>query len=62
MPIYEYECEECGAVFERLCRSAGDDKARCPDCDAEECRRLISRVAAPAAKRGVGGSCPLSAG
>jgi len=62
MPIYEYECEKCGAVFERLCRSAGDDEGRCPNCDAENCRRLISRVAAPAAKKDAGHSCPISSG
>ncbi len=50
MPIYEYKCEECGAVFERLCRNYEDTGARCPDCNSEKCRRLISRVAASTSK------------
>ena len=32
MPVYEYECEQCGTRFERL-QSIKDDPVRqCPEC------------------------------
>ncbi|OJU83727.1 MAG: hypothetical protein BGO11_09975 [Solirubrobacterales bacterium 70-9] len=46
MPIYEFECEGCGAVFEELV--AADVAApACPECGAERTRRLMSAVSAP---------------
>lgn len=43
MPIYEYQCDACGHCFEKL-MFAGDNNAglRCPACDAEQIRKLIS--------------------
>jgi putative FmdB family regulatory protein len=32
MPIYEYECEQCGVRFERLQRMADDALTTCPEC------------------------------
>ena len=32
MPIYEYECEQCGVRFERLQRMADDPVTACPEC------------------------------
>lgn len=46
MPIYEFECEECGARFEEL--TAVDAAApACPTCGARRARRLLSGVAPP---------------
>lgn len=45
MPIYEYECEGCGARFEELV-GAGSAVA-CPECGSERTRRLYSTVAPP---------------
>jgi putative FmdB family regulatory protein len=42
MPIYEFECEECGARFEELI-AAGASVA-CPRCGAIPARRLYSTV------------------
>ena len=40
MPLYEYQCEDCGVRFERLQR-AGDPKLKvCPECRGT-LRRLI---------------------
>ena len=40
MPLYEYQCEDCGVRFERLQR-AGDPKLKlCPECGGT-LRRLI---------------------
>ncbi|HEX5983740.1 MAG TPA: zinc ribbon domain-containing protein [Solirubrobacterales bacterium] len=45
MPIYEFECEECGGRFEELV--AAGEAAACPTCGSERTRRLLSEVAPP---------------
>jgi len=45
MPIYEFECEECGARFEELVRAEGE--VACKECGAQRARRLYSPVAPP---------------
>jgi putative FmdB family regulatory protein len=53
MPIYEFECRECGAHFEELV-PAGESVA-CPNCGAERSRRLYSEVSPPGRQpRGAG--------
>lgn len=48
MPIYEYVCRQCGAEFEELIRSAGDEKKlRCEKCDGSKVERKLSVPAAP---------------
>ncbi len=32
MPVYEYECEQCGVRFERLQRMADAPLTVCPEC------------------------------
>ena len=32
MPIYEYECEQCGVRFEKLQRMTEDSLTDCPEC------------------------------
>lgn len=32
MPIYEYECEQCGVRFERLQKMADPSLTECPEC------------------------------
>ncbi|HWO16364.1 MAG TPA: zinc ribbon domain-containing protein [Solirubrobacterales bacterium] len=46
MPIYEFECEECGERFEELV-AAGAEGIGCPSCGARETRRLLSSVSPP---------------
>lgn len=45
MPIYEFECEECGAHFEELV--AAGAAVACSECGSERTRRLYSAVAPP---------------
>jgi putative FmdB family regulatory protein len=53
MPIYEFECGECGALFEELV-AAGETVA-CPSCGAERSRRLYLGVSPPGRQpRGAG--------
>jgi putative FmdB family regulatory protein len=40
MPLYEYQCEECGVRFERLQRKSDPNIQECPECGGEV-RRLI---------------------
>lgn len=43
MPIYEFECGECGARFEELV-AAGTEELACPACGATRAGRLLSNV------------------
>ena len=40
MPLFEYQCEECGVRFERLQRKREVDLKQCPECGGTV-RRLI---------------------
>lgn len=40
MPVYEYDCRECGDPFEALIRKA--ETPRCPSCGSEDLERRIS--------------------
>ena len=41
VPIYEFECEECGERFESLV-DAGTEAAECPNCGAAGAQRRLS--------------------
>ncbi len=48
MPIYEYQCNNCGNQFEKL-MGFSDPKANapeCPDCESENTRKRLSNIAA----------------
>ena len=45
MPIYEFECQECGTRFEELVAAGGS--VACPSCGAARVRRLLSSVSPP---------------
>lgn len=40
MPIYEYQCQQCGQQFEKLVR--GNENPACPACEAPVAERLFS--------------------
>ena len=42
MPIYEYQCEQCGEKFEYLAKRLSDKPAACPECNAETLKKLLS--------------------
>jgi putative FmdB family regulatory protein len=46
MPIYEFECEQCGSRFEELMDSDAGAPA-CPSCGAPGARRRLSPVSPP---------------
>ena len=48
MPIYEYQCTECGQKVRKFWRtfsSVDDASLECPRCGAHSFQRLVSRVA-----------------
>ncbi len=49
MPIYEYQCQDCGHVFSKLFRSISSSAESpiilCPDCGSDHTRRIVSSVA-----------------
>jgi len=45
MPIYEYECNQCGESFEKMVRfSEADQIPACPKCESKHTRKKISTV------------------
>lgn len=44
MPIYEYECNECQCVFERLVFASDEEKPVCPGCGKTNVTKKISCV------------------
>jgi len=42
MPIYDYECLECGKVSETFLRNADSEDITCPNCSSKNLKRLIS--------------------
>ena len=42
MPIYEYECRECGHRLDALQKIADEPLVDCPACKAATLKRLIS--------------------
>lgn len=45
MPIYEYECDECGHVFEQLQKFSDEPLKTCPECGKETLHKCISAPA-----------------
>jgi len=46
MPVFEFDCEQCGSRFEELMDS-GAAAPTCPECGASDARRLFSPVSPP---------------
>ncbi len=42
MPIYEYQCEGCGHVFESLMFSSEEPSPVCPECGHDGVKKLLS--------------------
>ncbi|MBA3261196.1 MAG: zinc ribbon domain-containing protein [Thermoleophilaceae bacterium] len=53
MPLYEFDCDACGARFEELVPPGAT--APCPACGGERVRRVFSRIAEPGLPAGLQG-------
>lgn len=59
MPIYEFDCPDCGETFEKLIRdTSGQTKVVCPTCGSVKVKRKLSAFAASV--RGGSSSAPAS--
>jgi len=59
MPMYDFQCDDCRAVFEELVRSKeGEVDVKCPECGSGKVRREIS---APCVHTGASGGYPAPA-
>lgn len=59
MPIYEFQCQECGARFETIVpASSGGKPVKCRNCGSRKIKKQISA----ASFRVSGGSIPLARG
>jgi putative FmdB family regulatory protein len=55
MPLFEFECQGCGAVFEvRAASHHAITPIECPSCGSKEAERLWSPFSTPT---GGGGGC-----
>jgi len=46
MPLYEYQCNECGEEFEKIVRfSEAAQNPACPSCQGQDTRKKISTIA-----------------
>ena len=45
MPIYEFKCQACGHIFERLQKLSDADPTDCPECGAAQVRRQLTAPA-----------------
>ena len=63
MPIYEYKCTSCEAVFEHLHRTLSEDLPPCPECGTATPKKLFSSFAAMSAAPKYpcsSGACPAA--
>ncbi|MGH9342100.1 MAG: FmdB family zinc ribbon protein [Acidobacteriota bacterium] len=45
MPIFEYRCQKCETVFERIIFRASEDEILCPSCRSVQVEKLPSTFA-----------------
>lgn len=60
MPIYEYSCQKCDAVFEARLAHADAPKPVCPTCGAKRVKKLFSAFAVAVGGGANGGFDPGS--
>jgi len=62
MPLYEFDCQECGEPFEELVLSAnGLNDVSCPDCGSPQVKKKLSTFAANFNSGGRGAQTPAAA-
>ena len=60
MPLFEYECRNCGQVFEVFTQRRESSVAlKCPDCGKMNVERVLSAFSGTTSKGGCG---PISSG
>jgi putative FmdB family regulatory protein len=62
MPIYEYECPECGEPFEKRVPMAEADKTTCPACGSPNPKRKLSKIVVKGQQVASSAAVPASGG
>ena len=44
MPIYRYECTDCGTVFRVFHRNGNSDPVECTHCNSQITKQLLPRI------------------
>jgi len=42
MPIFDFECQECGKKFDLMISNADKGKAKCPECHSPKIKQMLS--------------------
>ncbi len=45
MPIFEFQCKECGIKFDLMIANKDKDKVQCSQCGSREVKQLLSLFA-----------------
>jgi len=61
MPLFEYQCRDCGEKFEELVLGA-ETGIVCPKCGSDQVGRLMSVFASSGTGSGSGGGCSAPSG
>ncbi len=66
MPLYEYDCRECGCRFDKIIRVLSEESdIRCPQCSSAKVEKAISLCGRVSAGSSVGmqeSSCAPASG
>lgn len=62
MPIFEYECRNCGRHFEKFVLSARSASVACPVCGSDNVRKVLSAFATSGRGSAGGASSCLPSG
>jgi putative FmdB family regulatory protein len=55
MPFYEYQCRDCGRLFDKYVRSmASRSEVTCPDCGSKHCEKSLSLFSSSGTSRNTG--------
>lgn len=57
MPFFDFECKDCGYVFDKLISAGDDESAECPICKSKDTMKLVSLFASYGASTSGSGGC-----
>ncbi|NDJ85324.1 MAG: zinc ribbon domain-containing protein [Chloroflexi bacterium] len=52
MPIYEFDCDDCGSAFDKLVRMSAIDDVTCPECGSGNIHKKMSTFASKSSGNG----------
>jgi putative FmdB family regulatory protein len=57
MPFFDYECKDCGHVFDKMVSAGEDEVVECPVCESEDTVKLVSLFASFGSSSSDAGGC-----